>query len=519
MNTKTVAAAIIAVAMSSACLALFLVCASRSRANAWNDDWQNMRWPLGVYVKVDVETAINGYPGPVSPSPAELHRYLRKLYAGLLANPAISGITIGQHWDHIQVSDNDYDWSYLDDAFEEAHSAHKPVQLTITAGVDSPPWLFAKIPPCDGLFTTGLAPPDCGTVTFVNSPESDRADGNVFPLPWNRVYLDAWQDFLMHLNARYGYDPAFVSIAIAGPAVGASPEIILPTSDNDMAPQPSGKPVDAMWSALIQHSFPYIGSYQNTDQVFIDQWKQAIDASEKIFAGLTLVISPDLGDALPEFRNNPIRTVHPDNILFAQDCKDAIAAAAAPLPTDTDFRSCEAKTEILSYFVTVAGPNAKATQVGGLTASSPKDPGNIGIAGVKLLTSLSPPPSPLIRGGAEFDFPVSGSNRQEEGCPSFPKGILCQPLTVVDAAYNVLNDFFNGTPAATIYGGTLGPAPIHYLEVPYVDVQYAEMHPCPTELSTFHGKTSLQDLLNGANYDLFEMANRRVLLPPPTCNH
>ena len=119
--------------------------------------------------------------------------------------------------------------------------------------------------------------------------------------------------------------------------------------------------------------------------MFIDQWKQAIDASEKIFTGLTLVISPDLGNDLPEFRNNPIRTIHPDNILFAQDCKDAIAAAAAPLPTDTDFRSCEAKTEILSYFVTVSGPNAKATQVGGLTASSPKDIGNIGIAGVKLL--------------------------------------------------------------------------------------------------------------------------------------
>jgi hypothetical protein len=504
---------------SGACLALFLVCASLSRANAWNDDLQKMRSPLGVYVKIDVETAISGYPGSVSPSPVELHLYLRKLYAGLLANPAISGITVGQHWDHIQLSDNDYDWSYLDDAFEEAHSAHKPVQLTITAGVDSPPWLFAKIPPCDGLFTTGLAPPDCGTVTFVNYPESDRADGNVFPLPWNSVYLEAWQDFLIHLNFRYGGDPAFVSIAIAGPAVGASPEIILPTSDNDMAIQPSHKPVDAMWGALIQHSFPYIVSYQNTDQVFIDQWKQAIDASEKIFTGLTLVISPDLGDALPEFRNNPIRTIHPDNTLFAQDCKDAIAAAAAPLPTDTDFRSCEAKTEILSYFVTVAGPNAKATQVGGLTASSPKDLGNIGIAGVKLLTSLSPPLSPLIHGGAEFDFPVSGSNRQEEGCPSFPKGVLCQPLTVVDAAYNVLNDFFNGTPAATIYGGTLGSAPIHYLEVPYVDVQYAEMYPCPTELSMFHGKASLQDLLNNANYDLFKMANRRVLLPPPTCNH
>ena len=87
----------------------------------------------------------------------------------------------------------------------------------------------------------------------------------------------------------------------------------------------------------------------------------------------------------------------------------------------------------------------------------------------------------------------------------------------MDAAYNVLTDFFNGTPAATIYGGTLGPAPIHYLEVPYVDVQYAEMYPCPIELSMFHGKTSLQDLLNNASYDLFEMANQEQPKLPPTC--
>src|SRR5271170_4067399 len=108
---------------SSACLALLSVYASLPQASASSDD--DTRRPLGVYVKVDVETAISGYPGSVSPLPEDLHLYLRRLYAGLLANPAISGITVGQHWDHIQLSDNDYDWSYLDDAFEEAHSAYK----------------------------------------------------------------------------------------------------------------------------------------------------------------------------------------------------------------------------------------------------------------------------------------------------------------------------------------------------------------------------------------------------------
>ncbi len=495
------------------------VYATLAQADTSEDYWQRVRTPVGVYVKVDVETAINGYPGSVSPSPEELHRYLRQLYGSLLADPAISGITVGQHWDHIQASEGDYDWSYLDDAFDEAHLARKPVQLTITAGVDSPPWLLAKIPPCDGLFRTGSAPADCGTAKFIGFPEADRADNNVFPLPWNSIYQAAWHDFLLQLNGRYKDDPAFVSITIAGPAVGASPEIILPTSDNDTTAQPSGQTVDAMWGALIQHSFPHVSSYQNTDQAFIDQWTRAISESELIFTGLTLVIVPDLGNDLPEFRNNPTLTVHPDNILFAQDCKKAITAETSPNPTDTDFRSCEAKTEILSYFVTVAGPNGKATQVGGLTASSPEDIGNIGIAGVKLLTSLSPAPSPPIRGGAEFDFPVSGSNIQEEGCPSFPQGILCQGLTVVDATYNVLTDFFYGTPAALDFGANLGPAPIQYLEVPYVDVQYAQMYRCAKPFSPFLGRTSLQDLLNRASRDMFEMANRPAFLPPLTCNH
>ena len=35
--------------------------------------------------------------------------------------------------------------------------------------------------------------------------------------------------------------------------------------------------------------------------------------------------------------------------------------------------SCEAKTEILSYFVAVTGPNEKATRVGGMTALTPGD--------------------------------------------------------------------------------------------------------------------------------------------------
>src|SRR5208282_2723458 len=169
--------------------------------------------------------------------------------------------------------------------------------------------------------------------------------------------------------------------------------------------------------------------------------------------GVTLFLSPDSGSDLPWFKWNATLPKHPDNTLFAQDCSQAINS---PLPyVDTDYRSCEAKSDILSYFVTVDGPNAKATQVGGMTATSGTCTGDIGLPGVKLLTSLLPP----LLGGAEFDHAVSGSKtqRQEVGCPPLPSPICtvnpvkqapnCH-VTPEEAAYYVLANFFYGTPAA-----------------------------------------------------------------------
>jgi hypothetical protein len=477
------------------------------------DDSGSIRRPLGVYAKVDIEDALSGYTGPPSPSVAQLHAYVRQLLAGLLANPAISGISVGQRWDNIEFADPSTaasynDWSYLDDAFAEANAAHKSVQLTITPGFDLPSWLVKKIPSCDVLFSKGAAPSDCGTVTFKGYPQQQRSDGNLLPLPWNSIYQSAWIAFLGQLNARYSSNAAFVSIAVAGP-VGASDEVIYPTNVNDPDVQPSGLSVDSTWAALIAHAFPNTSSYQNTDQVFIDQWKQTIDAYEKTFAGVTLFLGPDAGNDLPNFSASV--TPHSDNILFAQDCTDSIKGKKP------DLMSCEAKTEILSNFVAAVGPNGKATQVGGMTASSPSSLGDIGVPGVKLLTSLSPAPTPVFSGGADFDHPVSLGNLQDEGCPVYPA--TCSNLAVEEAAYNVLTVFFNGTPAATFYGGTLGSAPIQYLCVPYADVQWAEAHPCPSAPSSIIGNMSLQDLYNRASHDLFAMAGQVTPLSPLTCNN
>ena len=467
-----------------------------------------VRQPVGVYMHVDQGDAVGSYPGK-APSLTALHAYLQNLYAGYLANGAISGITFGAHWDKIQLASgtaaSSFDWSYLDDVFTAASAAHKTVQLILTPGVDAPAWLMAQIPSCDALFTKGSAPADCGSVTFTVFPEQQRADTNVIPLPWNTVYQQAWAGFLTSVNARYGSNPALVAVAIAGP-ICASDEMILPTTLNTTAAQATGLAPDDMWAALIQHSFPNNAAYQNSDQVFIDAWEQAIDSAESIFTGITLFLGPDSGNDLPTFGTTSV-TPHADNTLFALECSTA---------PKTNLLSCEAKTEILSYFVTVKGSNVKGTQVGGMTALSPVDNGSIGVPGVKTLTSLTPAPSIPFSGGAEFDYPATLSTTiQAEGCPL--KSGDCMGLTPEEATYNVMTVFFDMTPAAAFYGGTVGTESIQYVDVPFFDFAYVQATPCPPVASPSLGYTSIQDLYARANRDLLEMAGQTTTLPAPTC--
>jgi hypothetical protein len=54
---------------------------------------------------------------------------------------------------------------------------------------------------------------------------------------------------------------------------------------------------------------------------------------------------------------------------------------------------------------------------------------------------------------------------------------------------------------------------MQYLELDYVDIQYAEMNLCPNLNPPLGplGGTSLQDLLSRAGHDLFEMRASQVI--------
>lgn len=518
------------------------------------------REPIGVYAKANIETVMERDKAikNCAKSPGcDIHLKFREFYARLLDNPGISGLSVAQHWDHVQTAPDVYDFSFLDDAFKVANDKQKPVALIITPGVVSPTWLLDEIPDCTSP-TTGFlgadVPLNCGKQAFEGFPEEQRDDGNKeIPLPWKLYnpkthnyqpskYQLKWENFLRHLNNKYKDNPAFVAIAVAGP-ICASDEMILPTTENvtnqqgQPVPQPSGLPVDEIWRQLILHSFPddpdnpvleelHARYAANPDQAFVDAWKTTIDTYERIFSGITLTLSPDGGKDLPEFgfTKKDVKGIVPPDVapLYDLDCS-----------TTPTHLSCETKTEVIQYFVNatcITSPgcvNGKDTRVGGLTASANDATGNIGIAGVKLVTSwqpplLQPPPSPPLLGGAEFDRPVSGKNMQQMGCPDYSKTTpnACSGLTVEEAAYNVMTAFFNHTPAAPYFKGTLGDlekgiygaAPIHFLEVDHDDVEYANKNQCISNPSKTLGYMTLTQLLENANRDLFGIANGT--LPP-----
>ncbi len=536
-----------------------------------------------------------------------LHTSLQDFYETMMENQAVSGIALGIPWCLVQpcpppntnppstehswctttpTFPQGYDLSYVDDAIVAANVAaannkakgiNRPpptVQLTVIPGVDSPWWLLNVMSANNIVACSpygGASVPNCGWVPLPKIPEQSHAQSNNLPVPWSDLYISYWTAFLKTLAASPEItSPPLVSIAVAGP-VGASAEMILPTV-------PTGPGVDGMWTDLIREAlacsvtdcwnlrhFPNYGIYaDNFELIFVDAWNATIDAYEKIFSAsnLTLVLVADAGSGLPDLGSSlpAPHAILGVNLPIYNALLPNEKNHSSLLPDDcgpTPSVSCQAKVAVLSHFAARAsGPQPsylKATQVGGMTASSNTVQGNISVIGVKILTSSqllqeTAPWTPLL-GGSEFDHPVSTSAKslKEEGCvhgKSKPK----PPCALAEeGALNALNVFFACTPVganpASGYGDTFatetptqcsstsapltGSSPIHYLYVDYHDIQYATAtaNACPAHpfrvpvASTTKSCWSMSDLLSQANFDLFQLAGQTLTEPVFTCTH
>jgi uncharacterized protein (TIGR03437 family) len=518
------------------------------------------RRPRGIYAVVNVEDNINQQQ-KANPSitPDAWNAYFNNLYQDLLGNPAISGLTLQVHWDTLNPNApsaaNAYDWSYVDDAFtqvsvwnaENPGQTPKTIQFIVSAGFQSPQWLLDLLPSCDPLFQFPTPAPltTCSKVTFEAFVEG--GDSMELPLPWDPTYKSAWRTFLTALAARYGSNPAFVSIAVAGPTA-ASAEMLLPSGTAASQSQFGGLSPNQVWLQLLAFHYSGMAAYQKTDQAFIDEWNAAIDMYGQVFSGVTLVATT--GDGLPNFAGGAFTIPS----AFANDCTGAANM------------DCGAETTILSHFVdpTVGGANAKSTQESGMEAS--RVGLNLDVASVKLLsqrTAQLTSPSAQILGGSQFNTSFANFALQE-GCTStfppnakdtpaacsippscsvqacipvacIPQACLAPGVTPADLAsfktlnqvpgqdlippeqaeYNVLNDFFNGTAAAPFFGGTSGTAPLNYLQIYAPDIQYATAKiNAPAQVVETSGTSvamTAQDLLNLASQKLSAIAEPALL--------
>jgi len=468
----------------------------------------NARRPLGIYAHMDLSNLANGRKKALNRnSTSGSDASLDSLYQGLLANPAISGLAVGVHWDQVNPnppsSSQAYDWSDLDDVFNQVSmwntknpaQTPKTIQLIVSAGFDSPQWLLDQIPSCDGLFQSPPQTPagNCGKASFADYFEP--TDGSVLPLPWNPVYKSAFKTFLMALAARYEPKPELVSISIGGPTA-SSDEMILPrTGNTPNQAQFGGISPDVMWQKLLAFAYPGQPAYQNSDQAFIDEWDAAIDMYGQIFNGLTLVINPDVG-AFPDFGKNYPAPPQTDTLYYKGDCPDADM-------------SCAATTMILFHFMDpgVDRADAKSNQTGGMKAFSAKK--DLGVNGVKLLSGMTANLGPAsdILGGEQFDHPFS-SDASDEGCPT--NTCPANSISPEQAEYNVLRVFFDGTPDATDFGGTTGTTPLNYLQVSSEDIQYSTAHANdPAQIVQTNGTSvsmTAQDMLNLASQKLLQIA-------------
>jgi hypothetical protein len=462
------------------------------------------RRPRGIYAVVIVDEYIGHY------KPSDLNKYFNQLFGDLLNNPAVSGIQLSVTWARLNpnplTNAKPYDWDLIDDVFTAVanwNSANptkppKTVQLGVPAGFNSPQWVLDQLYSCDFLFSEALPIPPfgttCGKATFSGFAEGGGT--RELPMPWNPTYKSAWQTFLTALAARYELKPGFVSIGVGGPTA-SSTEMILPTTRSTAGTaQIGGLTPEEMWEKLLayQYSDP---SYQQSDQAFIDEWKNTIDMYGKTFSGVTLIAST--GNGLPNLT------------ICVLSSKTPSCTFTMPVDLTTDFSKicltanmdCAAETTILSYFdqSTVGGPNAKAIQSSGMKAADPSK-FNLGVSGAKWVsesTDLFTSPSQQILAGGQFDksfseFPV------KEGSSSVRE----------QAAFNVLKWYFDGTAVGSFFSASTGSAPLNYLQIYGPDIIYATNHATGPKVAVTEGsttvKTTAQDLLDLASEKLAQIA-------------
>ena len=193
----------------------------------------------------------------------------------VFSDPLVSGVDLFLQWSRLEPAPNAFDWSILDCVFAQADEHGKFVVLTLSPGFTTPTWV--------------LQLPGVQTQSFTFSYNND-APARPLPLPWNQPYLDSWFACLQAVAARYGTNPAFRLIQVAGPT-SVSTEMSLPdrTSGDTALPAATNGSDVAEWMRL---------GY--TPKRYVAAWQEAFAAYRRLFPnqylGLALYPGLPIGD-------------------------------------------------------------------------------------------------------------------------------------------------------------------------------------------------------------------------------
>lgn len=178
--------------------------------------------PSGVWCSCPPSTGIGN--GSVDPSVAT------KSY--------VNGILVRAVWKDVEFSDDNYNWSLIDDQITAAKFYNKKISLAIGGGPNSPNWLY------------GLG---ADSITFT-SPFPGK-----IPVPWDTIFMDKWSEFIIELGNRYKNDTTIQLVYITN------------SSSNGFEMQIPFNPS------------PSYSSLGYNDQLMIDSWKKIIITYDSAF--------------------------------------------------------------------------------------------------------------------------------------------------------------------------------------------------------------------------------------------
>jgi hypothetical protein len=124
-----------------------------------------------------------------------------------LSVPGVDGIVLVIAWSAIEPSMGQYQWTTLDLWTHRAVTLGKKIDLTITAGSDTPSWLFQPAPS-----GAGAAP-----LSFTISPHGGATgvcDSETLAPPWDAAFLNRWDLLLAALADHLRSDGTYSAVTL-----------------------------------------------------------------------------------------------------------------------------------------------------------------------------------------------------------------------------------------------------------------------------------------------------------------